>query len=391
MKKFMFSLMAVAAMAACSKGPQDFTDPNLAPEESGAPEAVLLSTNVKASVVAKSQGGVDAWNGAQHLHILGIRRQSSANPDYTNQEAVLIDNVTAVSPVEGQGSNSIGVFKPGTEESFYYEGNYTYDFFGYYIDDLNIIIRKEAKGVYVPIEITGGQDVMLAKANTVEDLAKSKEAGDFTGDENFDHRYAYSAYAARRGVHPSLNFEHQLVRFRFYIESGSDFEEGGNDALVVKSLSVTSKYRAELCVAGTERGLANIVDETKDLALCSLDSETKELVDLVPYLVHDKDAELEEDANLLGESLMVFPGEQEYKINLVLNQFGNDNPLALNLKFSDVKEGMQNQTAFEAGYSYKVYIKVVGLEDVELTAELEEWKDGGRVEIDSDDAPEVIE
>ena len=37
MKKFMFSLLAVAAVAACSKAPQENVELNSAPEESGAP------------------------------------------------------------------------------------------------------------------------------------------------------------------------------------------------------------------------------------------------------------------------------------------------------------------------------------------------------------------
>ena len=74
-----------------------------------------------------------------------------------------------------------------------------------------------------------------------------------------------------------------------------------------------------------------------------------------------------------------------------MSQYNNDETLAVTLKFSDVKDGLEGQTAFEAGYSYKVYINVVGIEDVELSAELEEWIDGGRVEIDSDLPPVPVE
>ena len=404
MKKFMFSLMAVAAMTACSKDPQNFVESNQTPEEGGAAEQVLLTTNVKASVVAKSAGGVDAWDGAQHLHIYGVKRQSSVNPNYANQSDVLIDDVVAASPVEGAENNAIGVFKenswnllqarngelanPG--ELFYYEGNNAYDFFGFYIDDIENQLVKEQSRVYVPIEINGGQDVMLAKADPVSDSDKAFGAGLWPAGWN--SRYAYSAYAARRGVHPSLNFEHQLVRFRFYIESGSKFITTGQpENLVVKELYVTSQYKADLCVAGNERGLKNISTETKQLALCSLNPQTKALETLVPYEVHDQDAQIEPGSNLIGESLMVFPGKTEYAIKLVMSQYNQDNTLDVTLSFDKVKDGIDGQTAFEAGYSYKVYIKVVGIEDVDITAELEEWKDGGRVEIDSDLPPASVE
>ena len=37
-----------------------------------------------------------------------------------------------------------------------------------------------------------------------------------------------------------------------------------------------------------------------------------------------------------------------------------------------------------------MYITVVGLEDAQISAELEPWTDGGRIDIDSDSAPEII-
>lgn len=393
MKKFMFSLLAVAAVTACSKNPQDFNEPNLTPEESGAPEAVVLTTNVNASVELKSQGGVDAWNAAQNLHVYAFQRVSGG-VDYSTA-VPFIDNVSAVSPAEGQADNSIAVYKPGTSESYYYEGNNTYDFYGFYVDDLAINPRPESAGMYIPVEITGGEDVMLAKADPQADYDYAKEKNLFTGDsDTWKVNYAYSAYAARRGVHPSLKFEHQLARFRFYIKSGSDFDvTGSSENLVVKGLSVKSKYKADLCVAGSQRGLVNVDSGVRDLTLRSLDPATKQLVDLVSYEVPDKDVVIEEDSNLLGESIMVIPGETSYDIELIMSQFGAENKLPVTLKIADVKDDENypvNQDVFQKGYSYKVYITVVGLEDAKISAELEPWTDGGRIDIDSDSAPEII-
>ena len=216
MKKFMFSLLAVAAVAACSKAPQENVELNSAPEESGVPEQVLLSTNVKATVEAKSQGGVDAWDATQNLHIYAYQRVAGG-VDYTTATP-LINNVLAVSPAAGQPDNTIGVYKPGTSEPYFYEGSRTYDFYGFYVDDLAVTPRVENNALYVPLEISGGEDVMVAQADPQTDYNNAVTNNLFTGDAaNWNVRYAYSAYAARRGVHPSLKFEHQLARFRFYI------------------------------------------------------------------------------------------------------------------------------------------------------------------------------
>ena len=394
MKKFMFSLLAVAAVAACSKAPQENVELNSAPEESGAPEQVLLSTNVKATVEAKSQGGVDAWDATQNLHIYAYQRVAGG-VDYTTATP-LINNVLAVSPAAGQPDNTIGVYKPGTSEPYFYEGSRTYDFYGFYVDDLAVTPRAENNALYVPLEISGGEDVMVAQADPQTDYNNAVTNGLFTGDAaSWNVRYAYSAYAARRGVHPSLKFEHQLARFRFYIKSGSDFDvTGTDDNLVVKGLSMKSQYKADLCVAGGQQGLVNVVSETKGLVLCSFDPENKKLVDLIPYEVPDKDVVIEDESNLLGESLMVIPGAASYEIELVMSQSGNENKLPVTLNITDVKDDEDNrvnQNYFQKGYSYKVYITVVGLAEAIISAELEPWTAGGRIDIDSDSAPEVIE
>ena len=43
-----------------------------------------------------------------------------------------------------------------------------------------------------------------------------------------------------------------------------------------------------------------------------------------------------------------------------------------------------------AGYSYLITVKVYGLEEVKISAELEPWKDGGRIDFDTDVPPTVL-
>ena len=46
------------------------------------------------------------------------------------------------------------------------------------------------------------------------------------------------------------------------------------------------------------------------------------------------------------------------------------------------------QEKFEKGYKYNVYVTVYGLEKVDVTVALSPWVDGGKLDIDTDDAPE---
>lgn len=108
---------------------------------------------------------------------------------------------------------------------------------------------------------------------------------------------------------------------------------------------------------------------------------------------------LKKDANKLGESLMVIPNEpvkgvvDTFEATLTMTQFGKEQILPLYLRITDVKGSDGRpvaQTQFTAGYSYLITIKVYGLEEVKISAELEPWKDGGRIDFDTDVPPTVL-
>lgn len=396
MKKIFTFCAAVAMFAACAKEtPKSSVDGISAPAENAEAASVLFKSNVTASVQAKAQGGVDAWNGHQNLYVYGFQRQAEAI-DYSTADP-FIDNVSAVSPLKDAESNAIAVLDKDNKP-FYYNGNFTYDFYGYYVDDLVAEPEAREDGIYVPLTLTGGEDIMIAKSVPSVDVQKAKDAGVFTGGDSWKDAYAYSAYAARRGVQPSLTFKHQLVRFTFQITSGSDFETTGDldKNLFVKGLTISARNTADLCVAGKTTGLVNIGEELAELSLCSLVDET--LVEMVTYEVPDKDADIEPGSNVLGESLMVIPNDtpaegavDSYSITLEMEQAGKTIDYPVDLKFSSVQGAPEGQTQFTAGYSYRVTVKVYGLEQVELSAELEPWVPGGDIVIDTDDAPEVYE
>ena len=64
-----------------------------------------------------------------------------------------------------------------------------------------------------------------------------------------------------------------------------------------------------------------------------------------------------------------------------------DSKIRGNLPLDD--NGAPAISAFEAGYSFDITIIVYSLEDIDISAELTEWKEGGKVDIDTDVAPEI--
>ena len=389
MKKIFFFAAAVVAMAACQKGAQPAPDqPQVeitAPAEEGEAQEINLGTNLKSTVETKAQGSVDSWNATQKLYIYGFER-TAQGLDFA---APKINNVAADSPAqqvnaEGEAVTTLnGALKvtDATGQPYYYEGNKTYDFFGYYVDDLQVTPQVAADGIFVPVTLTGGEDVMVAFADPAED-AKG------TAIESTP-RYAYSAYAARRDVHPTLKFEHQLVQFTFNIQSGSAKAETEN--LKVTALTLDALNTADLYVAGANLGFQNV----------STEFATLNLFDFKGYEVPNAGAE----AAKIGDCIMVIPNtvngalaaEDTFSGKVYLTQEAMTEAVSVDftLKFSEVKgvpvnaEGLPVISAFEAGYSFDVTIIVYSLQRIEYSAELTEWKEGGKVDIDTDVAPEI--
>lgn len=387
MKKFFFFAAAAIVAAACAKeAPQTSGQVDVVAPSVDGVEAIAFGTNLKATVATKAQGSVDSWDATQDLYVYGFERKKNEETQlvYLDYAAPKINNVKTSSPAKVDEPTLTGALdvKDENGQPYYYEGNKTYDFFGYYVDDLAAAPQVVETGIFVPVVLTGGEDVMVAKADPEADT-KGTEI------EN-NPRYAYSAYAARRGVHPTLKFEHQLVQFKFNIESGSAKAEEEN--LKVTALTFDALNTGDLYVAGETLGFQNV----------SATKATLNLFEFEGYNVPNAGAE----AAKIGDCIMVIPNtvngalaaEDTFsgKVYLTQEAMTEAVPVDFTLKFSEVKdvpvneEGLPVISAFEAGYSFDVTIKVYSLEKIEISAELTEWVNGGNVNIDTDEAPEIF-
>lgn len=96
------------------------------------------------------------------------------------------------------------------------------------------------------------------------------------------------------------------------------------------------------------------------------------------------------DVIKVGEALLVAPGETEYPFTISLSQdvleqlTGAKVTKPLEQKATIKMDGVK---AFEPGKSYKVTITVYGLQEIEVTATLVPWADGGSIDIDDDRNP----
>ena len=295
----------------------------------------------------------------------------------------------------------------------YYPVSGNYDFWGYRVDDaagatpvVKIVDDNgdevtadhmdQATKRVVDIEIDGSQDIMAGKAEpSADEVAKLGNYAD-----NF-----YSAYAARKGVQPNITFNHLLTRFTFEVRAGSKatagLPAGGNtDAVKVTGVSVDSKTTGTLTVAytGATKEAAEFLTFTGDASALTLKQRDAALADnnaplvaLEPVsLTWTDDAATIGDVIKVGEALLVAPGETEYPLTISLSQdvleqlTGAKVTRPLEQKATIKMDGTKK---FEPGKSYKVTITVYGLQEIEVTATLVPWADGGSIDIDDDRNP----
>ena len=266
-----------------------------------------------------------------------------------------------------------------------------YDFYGYYIDDAAVesavsagavVPTETATSIYVPFRINGTQDLMVAKADPAVDVEGATETVESTR--------AYSAYAARRGVQPTLRFRHLLSRFNFEIKPGA----ASADNVTVDSIALVSKVEGELVVVSAnaeDLGLNNIVEGTLDtLCLPGIAAEGVKTETFNSGLSKE-----EQTSKAVGTNLLVIPGETSYELLVWLSNDNGDSPIAPQV----AQVTLQESATFDAGKVYTVTIMIYGLESVEVSASLTGWQDGGTVTIDpdedmipgQDDEEEVIE
>ena len=364
-------------------------------------------------VAVKSAGSLEAW-GTNDLYIFGYQTNAA---EYSEGEATtLIYNVKATTnKATGGTEQTLTVLDPesadgaGTEP-FYYQGNNTYDFFGYYIDNAaatvegttwtpvtadtdptpTVVTTESAttpvsgvtlkKGVYIPFIINGAQDIMTAEAD------KSKDELNETSENNeVDAADCYSAYAARRGVQPNLQFVHELTRFTFEIKPGTNDSKN----VEVTGISIEANSKGFLGIAGEDKGTITALpfDETNNpLATFTLmeraaDSET--CTALQPVSLTDATVGAETGVKA-GESIMVIPGETSYNITI---QTQMNEASGIDAEIADIEKvlTLAENAQFEARKSYNVIITVYSLEKIEIKATLAAWEDGDEINIGQDD------
>ena len=417
MKKMLFCAISAAAMlSACSSEENISSNPA---GEALTPK-IQLGVATAASTTTRGTGTVggitpeeNVWAG-QDLWIYMLKQNSMEVAEYVDPDPTAVPNKTPIfdnkkftAPVgagEDEANKNKGIASTADGKVEYYPINGQSDFWGYRVDDAcggDPLVKtvndegveveaKDATRRVVDIEINGSQDIMAGKAEITEE--EKAKLGNRTNDY-------FSAYAARKGIQPNINFEHLLTRFTFHVKAGSPSAAGNGtntDPVKVTSIAVEGKNKGQLTVAYTgaePESLLTFEDTKAPFVLMERrgedhNSTLQKLTDTaLTWTAGEGEGAVGAADNIaIGEALLVAPGEESYTLNVGLSQ-------KVLKKVGSEKEDMKlNYTAtfkapngtFEAGKSYDINITVYGLEKIDVRATLTPWENGGSIDIDDD-------
>lgn len=378
-KTLVLAMAAVCMMASCKKNP-------LPTPEDQTPVAVQFSTNRIDASVSQTKAPVTTWNG-EKLYIYGFQvnrgndgAQIALGAGRYTLASPFINNVDATAPTGADGA--INVYRINTEP-FYYSINTSdvYDFYGYYVGGDGVITGQATVAndvISYPVTIDGTQDLMYATTNKAQDIT------DASATDVVETYQAYGAWAARRGVHPTLNFEHALSQFNFKVKRGPGSFEGD---LTITSIDIKTPRSGTFTVVGDVDDLG--FNETPDDA-----GTQKVTTEHTPAtgLVLAKGVEGGE-AQAFGTPLMIGPGKTQIEVTVTMtaaNYTAGENSSGeithtMIIKSQNLTGVGATTDAFRAGHSYNVTLTVYGPEQVKFDVSLREWTPGGEVPYNPDD------
>ena len=375
-KYFFYAAAAIAMLASCQKS--ELKSEQTPVVDDGKPVAIQIGVNAPSFDVAVTKAAVNEWNNTP-VHIYGIQRGSKGVVDgakYDFDKGLLIDENTTVE----DSKTALKLYSDDANSvPYYYTEGEAYDFYGYHIGGElaeDVVVTKENDAISFPYTIDGATDLMVATTNKAKDiLADTSTDGVTEGD-------VYSAWAARRSVHPTLVFEHALTRFNFIVRGMNDASE---------DLEVTAIRMNDLAIDGT----FTVAGE-------NLGYETTSEANDTLYLAMTKNEEVKKgNTNYVGVDqsgdypcLMIAPDLSDVEVEVLMSHPNIEKvePYKIKINASQVlKDGVAaGITTFAAGTSYNIYVNVYGPEEIRIKAELTVWLPGGQYTYDPDqDRPGV--
>ena len=432
-KVYIFSMMAALALLSSCSSDENMNVADATSENPSELIPIRMNVGRNSVIVTRGTGTVgdtakakNVWQ-AQHINVYMLNKGTmdlalfNGTPIYENADfwtPGLTENESDIFKGITTGVDSKGIARPTNDLIKYYPTQGNFDFWGYRLDRAATAAPvKTANAWTVDFKIDGSQDVMVAKA------IPSTEELDAVDDQNLRsdvQRRAYSGFAARHGLQPTLNFKHLLSRFTFSVVPKHSNTIDATSGISVDSISIASFTKGTLTIAALNDDnndkQAIAWDNTgardtiflKQRAVADNPAALTDSLDLVKLVPVDLKGKAKDVAIKVGESILACP-DSIYRIRVYLSQmlpeyYSNSTSLQLKKYYYDDYLVLRDNTGnirrdtngdiemFQPGYSYNVQISLWGLEEIKVTTTLGKWLDGGEIQLqpeEEDDVPNL--
>lgn len=358
MRKYLFlTIAATALLGSCNKMSNEI----ILDEDITKKEVIRFGVSTpEAEVVTKGDGIIDAWNG-ETINIVGYEKGS----DEPLEE---INHIKATAR-----ETSINLPK-----LLYYADRTPYLFYAYYVDDAQFTAPSKIEPFVVTID--GTQDIMAAVADPLNDFQNAKNLeNDMKGmtEDNYDN-YVYSSISARRGIVPTLSFEHMLTSLNFKVVGETTQESEG----VYRKITINS-----FDIKCSKEGIFSPHEKTIAPLRSGTELKNEDIITIEPeggVALHDEDGEAIGEQEFGGALLFVSDNQTSYDLTINLTQTAGDTTIddastTVNVPIPN------NAKYFMAGTKYYITIKVYGMEKITITTDIVAWDEGPSFTVNPDD------
>lgn len=452
-KQFFYAALAIALMSSCSKD----NDPGNIDQggqngqeviDDTTPATIQLGVAAPQMVVSASTRGTGSAGGdngttwdSQELKIMMVDKGKLTQAEDGGE--YIFNDLEFHAPA-ANASDKLITNKTGAVKYFPMLGSF--DFYGFLFDDAKILDDSNTETTFAypttdetttevtyKIEIDGTQDIMIAKA-ALTDAQKNGATSENGQLAEADYAKAFSSWTARRGVQPSMTFEHVLTRLDFIAIAGEDAptptitipaaqqanyatewpeadgypQPSGNQlsgSVHIKAIRVVNpKETAIICVASTDdanspRGIvsSSTAGTTEAKTFFNLMQAPATGVDknLVPLQAVALSATaLNDDGKKVGNGIMLVPGDAAINLEIDVMQYvqkfdgtgseteeyyWKEQTIPTTVK-APIVDG-----SFKAGHYYTVKATIYNFQKIEISAELTAWTAGDNIEITPED------
>lgn len=325
----------------------------------------------------------------------GLRAHFSADRSgaldfkFANRDSVCGDNDF----VQYDRDNEHGYMSYFTTEYNYEE--VPYNFFGYYIDNVDSVKMLDRSGVdsiQYRFDIDGSQDILCGYAPFSKAVLDEKPVTKNLSGEEYRTiltKGGFSTYSAQRLIYPEIKLNHQLVRFDFKAYPGDGAKVAEVDDIMINAIGIECPVTCTMTVAHKDTSMVGTVFENIGWLYLREASEdgVKETKELEPFFLSEmtdaKGSKKWAYANWrrlpaaqkipyrTGGCLMV-PVTENGKYNLKIffsQRIWDETHTSYELKegAADYTLSLPDDAPFVKGQIYSVYMAIKGYDNIEVS------------------------